>query len=228
MIPDSISPLTRQQSVTGTTPYSGRGTSCNDPACQNLPGEITTSPNVTDYLQKESPAGETIPSRQEILRQISPTAETIVKPEMKEPTLKIIGDIHSIQEKGGGSIPLEKVIETFGVKLTPEQEQMLTKRGEIQFATTGAQGGTFVNKGEVLKFSANGLDIKIPKEVSGKYDSTSQDMSFHFAEGKRISAGKLFVSFDLENLSANQKHIAVDMEGKDHDQYIVFDPKHRR
>ncbi len=159
-----------------------------------------------------------------LIGKLVPMGQCAVKPELKPGTLSMIKDLHDIQHQGQGALPLKKIFDSFGAQLTPQQQQQIEQRGNLEFKSTAEGGGTFVNKGERVKLSVDGTDIIIPKEVSGNYDSTDGSFAFHFAPKKTISACKLIFCADLENLSANDKRIDIDMAGTSFDSCIVFEP----
>jgi len=158
-----------------------------------------------------------------LLGKLVPMGQCEVKPELKPGTLAMIKDLHDIQGQGQGKMPLRKILNSFGLQLTPEQQQQIDRRGDLEFKSTAGTGGTFVNKGDKVKLSVEGADIIIPKEVSGNYDSTDGSFAFHFAPKKTISACKLFLCADLENLAATDKRIDIDMAGELFDSCIVFE-----
>lgn len=153
-----------------------------------------------------------------------PLGQCVVKPELKPGTHQMIGEIHTIQHEGSGSIPLKHFINTFGLPLTPEQDQLISKRGDIQFSVGNEAGGSFVNKGEKVKFSVDGVTIQIPQEISGKYDSSDDNVAFHFAPKKTLKVSKYFFSADLEKLKADKSRIDIDMSGDMFDTCIIFEP----
>jgi len=159
-----------------------------------------------------------------LIGKLVPMGQCEVKPELKPGTLAMIKDLHSIQNQGQGAMPLKKILDSFGMQLTTEQQQLIEKRGDLEFRSTAESGGIFINKGEKMKLSVEGADIIIPREVSGSYDSNDGSFAFHFAPKKTISACKLFLCADLENLSADSKRIDVDMAGTLFDSCIVFEP----
>jgi len=192
------------------------------PPRQTAQNESTEQGDSVSFSSQSDNCGEgTI--QNSLLGKIVPMGQCEIKPELKPGTMAMIKDLHEIQSQGQGKMPLKKIFDSFGLQLTAEQQQQIDKRGDLELKSTAGTGGTFVNKGDKVKLSVEGADIIIPREVSGNYDSTDGSFAFHFAPKKTISACKLFLCADLENLAATDKRIDIDMAGALFDSCIVFE-----
>jgi|GEM_PF-1699246 len=184
----------------------------------------SSAENDSVTLSSHNGSSDVESTQNNLIGKLVPMGQCEVKPELKPGTLAMIRNLHDIQNQGQGAIPLKKILDSFGMQLTPEQQQIIEKRGDLEFKSTSESSGTFINKGEKVKLSVEGADIIIPREVSGRYDSNEGSFAFHFATKKTISACKLFLCADLENLSADNRRIDVDMAGTLFDSCIVFEP----
>jgi hypothetical protein len=153
-----------------------------------------------------------------------PLGQCELRPDLKQGTLEMIESLQTVQHQGQGTMPLRKLFDSFGVQLTPQQQQDLAKRGDIQFATTGETTGTFVNRGQKIKLDLEDATIHIPADVNGKYDSTGGNFAFHFTPGHALTACKFIFCADFENIQADTKRIDVDLAGTAFDSCIVFEP----
>ncbi|MHC9541539.1 MAG: hypothetical protein AB9903_18700 [Vulcanimicrobiota bacterium] len=208
-----------KSSAIGATPYH-----LSTAAQTKVKNQESAAKNDSVTLSSQDKSPDVDSTQNNLIGKLVPMGQCEVKPELKPGTLAMIKDLHDIQNQGQGALPLRTILDSFGMQLTPEQQQLVEKRGDLEFKSTAESGGTFINKGEKIKLSVEGADIIIPREVSGSYDSTDGSFAFHFAPKKTISACKLFLCADLENLFADSKRINVDMAGTLFDSCIVFEP----
>lgn len=145
--------------------------------------------------------------------------EVSVRPELKAGTMAAIRAIHDVQQQGGGTIPLETFVKSFGIELSDKDKAALKQRGGLKLDANG----NFSNTGQKLKLNMDGgLKLTIPEKISGSYKSSADGFDFKFNPKETLEAGKFVFSVKMEGISASQKGIFIDMAGKNYDQDIRF------
>ena len=132
---------------------------------------------------------------------------------LKQGLLKLIGDMHSIHQAGGGAIRLVDMGTALGVPLDDTVREALSKRGDIVFRVVSASSGVFENRGTEMRLPTNFAEIVIPPVIAGNYTSTADSLILQMNSEQTIVGKTTFMSAPLESLSANQHQASVRVGG---------------
>jgi hypothetical protein len=127
--------------------------------------------------------------------------------------LKLIADVRSIHQAGGGSIRLVDIGTALGVPLDDTVRQALSQRGDMIFRVVSASSGVFENRGTEMRLPTNVAEIVIPPVLAGTYTSTAESLILQMNSEQTIVGKTAFMSAPLESLSANQQQASVRVGG---------------
>jgi len=132
---------------------------------------------------------------------------------LKQGLLKLIGDMHSIHQAGGGSIRLVDIGTALGVQLDDTVRQTLSQRGDVVFRVVSASSGVFENRGTEMRLPTNVAEIVIPPVIAGNYTSTADSLILQMDSEQTILGKTTFMSAPLESLSADRQQAFVRVGG---------------
>jgi hypothetical protein len=132
---------------------------------------------------------------------------------LKQGLLKLIADVRSIHQGGGGSIRLVDIGTALGVPLDDTVRQALSQRGDMVFRVVSASSGVFENRGTEMRLPTNVAEIVIPPVIAGTYTSTADSLILQMNSEQTIVGKTAFMSAPLESLSANQQRASVCVGG---------------
>lgn len=132
---------------------------------------------------------------------------------LKKVLLKLIADVHSIHQAGGGTVQLADIATAFGVTSSAIAQQVLSQRGDMVFRATNTNNGVVENCGEQMRLPINIAEVVIPPVIAGTYISTADSLILQMNSGQTIVGKKGFLSAPLESMSANQQQASVRVGG---------------
>jgi hypothetical protein len=147
--------------------------------------------------------------------------ETQFRPDLHDPTLKLIEEVWSAHQKPDGEITLIDVVKLFAPDLDAEDEARIRSRGTVRFHATSATEGEFRNEGAEVRVKKGIATITVPRVVAGTYRATEEAFALVFDPAHTVSGRALLFNVKLENISATQTEIVVDMSGGNFDQHII-------
>ena len=132
---------------------------------------------------------------------------------LKQGLFKLIGDMHSIHQAGGGSIRLVDIGTALGVPLDDTVRQALSKRGDMVFRVVSASSGVFENRGTEMRLPTDVAEIVIPPVIAGTYTSAVDSLILQMNSEQTIVGKTAFMSAPLESLSADRQQASVRVGG---------------
>lgn len=118
-------------------------------------------------------------------------------PEMRPVTINLIRRMYEGHGGGHFSIPVVDFARVFAPGADESEMKKVALRGDIQFTAKSKTGGTFhLAEGPQAAFELGreGLAMRIPARMSGKYATNASAFKIHFNEGEELEGCKrLFV-----------------------------------
>jgi hypothetical protein len=114
-------------------------------------------------------------------------------PEMRPVTLKLIASVHEGHGRGQFSIPAADFLRVFAPGATDAELQSVAERGDINFQAESETGGTFTlatGKRALFDLRREGLVMRIPVRMSGRYEIRPNAFHIDFEEGEELEGCK--------------------------------------
>jgi hypothetical protein len=114
-------------------------------------------------------------------------------PEMRPVTLQLIARVHEGHARGSFSIPAADFLRVFAPGATSSELARVAMRGDISFKAESESGGTFVlaeGKRALFDLRREGLVMRIPTRMSGKYELRPDAFQIDFREGEELEGCK--------------------------------------
>jgi hypothetical protein len=114
-------------------------------------------------------------------------------PEMKGVALDLIRRIREGHAQGSFSIPVVDFLRVFSPNASAEELAKVAERGDLNFRADSETGGTFsLAEGRRALFDLHreGLVIRIPARVSGRYEVRADSFRVTFRHGEELEGCK--------------------------------------
>ena len=114
-------------------------------------------------------------------------------PEMRGVALELIGRVHAGHAGGAFRVPVVDFVRVFSPGAGAEELRKVAERGDLEFEAESAAGGRFaLAEGERALFDLHrdGLVMRIPRRVSGRYELLPDAFRVHFNRGEELEGCK--------------------------------------
>lgn len=114
-------------------------------------------------------------------------------PEMRPVTLELIASVHEGHGRGQFSIPAADFLRVFAPGATAAELKNVAERGDINFKAESETGGTFMlaaGKRALLDLRREGLVMRLPVRMSGRYEIRPGAFQIDFQEGEELEGCK--------------------------------------
>ena len=142
--------------------------------------------------------------------------------EVKEKALALLARLDGIREAGGGTIPVEELLELVGVPADPQLQRDLAARGDLEVTFSDGAGGSFRNVGPAFTAEVGPLKLHVPAELSGQVAHKDHAATFHFNPRHSVTGKMLFIEVHVNCLEVSDHHVAVRVPGGLLDQEYRF------
>lgn len=150
-------------------------------------------------------------------------------PEMRSVTILLIERMHEGHAGGNFSIPVVDFARLFAPEAQTAEMAQVAERGDIQFTPESESGGAFeLAKGPSVTFELGreGLAMRIPTRMSGKYTIRPQAFQIEFNSGEELEGCKrLFVLIcnRVVSVDVSSERIDVRLPSKLFDLCVEFE-----
>lgn len=110
-------------------------------------------------------------------------------PEMRPVAIELIARMHAGHARSAFSIPMVDFARVFAPGASEAELQKVAARGDINFVADNANGGIFtLAEGARAAFDLGreGLVLRIPARMSGRYDIQREAFSIEFKRGEEL------------------------------------------
>ncbi|HZI18119.1 MAG TPA: hypothetical protein VEY09_05930 [Pyrinomonadaceae bacterium] len=114
-------------------------------------------------------------------------------PEMRPVALDLIARVREGHARGEFAIPVVDFLRVFSPKASRAELAKVAERGDLRFRADSPTGGTFrLAEGERALFDLHreGLVIRIPRRVSGRYSVGADSFCVRFDRGSELEGCK--------------------------------------
>ena len=150
-------------------------------------------------------------------------------PEMRPVTLKLIERMHEGHAQGRFSIPVVDFARVFAPGALVSEMKKVAERGDIQFTPKSETGGVFtLAEGARATFDLGreGLVMRIPERMSGKYKIRPSAFTIAFNEGEELEGCKrlfILVCNRVVSVEVSQERVDVRLPSKLFDLCVEFE-----
>ncbi len=126
-------------------------------------------------------------------------------PEMRPVTLELIARMHEGHARGMFRIPVVDFVRVFSPGAGPGELRKVAERGDLHFTADSAAGGVFtLAEGERALFDLHrdGLVMRIPRRVSGRYELLPEAFRVHFNKGEELEGCKRLLALVCNRVRA--------------------------
>ena len=144
-------------------------------------------------------------------------------PEMREVAQELVAHMHEGHSRGEFSIPVVDFARVFAPGAPASELEKVAARGRLHFRRSGEKDGTFtLAKGPCALFDLGreGLVMRIPERMSGKYTLTPGAFHIEFNKGEELEGCKRLLLLVCNHV------LAVDVSGSRVDVHLpsrIFD-----
>jgi hypothetical protein len=117
-------------------------------------------------------------------------------PEMRPVALELIARVRDGHARREFAVPAVDFLRVFSPQASPAELAKVAERGDLAFRADSAAGGTFcLPEGERALFDLHreGLVIRIPRRVSGRYELGADSFRVRFDRGAELEGCKRLV-----------------------------------
>ncbi|NSW55701.1 MAG: hypothetical protein HPY44_06810 [Armatimonadetes bacterium] len=132
---------------------------------------------------------------------------------LKEKAHIAIDRINAAREAGSGRFPVHELIHLFELKLPPDLERDLLKRGDLEFLFPEGSKGSFSNSGTPLSLPYGPGKLLFPREVGGQAHCDPDALHMIFDQSRTMLAKALFLEVKLLRIEISRRHVAVRLTG---------------
>lgn len=158
------------------------------------------------------------------------STESIHRPELKEPVLKLIERVHTSHQLADVfELSATDLLALAGLNLDEDNMNLLRSRSSVKFTpfpSIDLPGGGFVNEGPKHEFKTeDGLTIIVPERLGGHYTTTNNLLELHFNDGETLRGCKrviVRVCQDIQKITATDHQLKIDLPGERFDVVFTF------
>ena len=150
-------------------------------------------------------------------------------PEMRGVALELIARMHNGHARGNFSMPVVDFVRVFSPGAHATELEKVRQRGDLLFAADSPSGGTFtLAEGEraLLDLHREGLVIRIPLRMSGRYEIRPQAFRVAFNLGEELEGCKrlfLLVCNRVRSVEVSPERVDVHMPHRIFDLCVEFE-----
>lgn len=150
-------------------------------------------------------------------------------PELRGVALELIGKIRDGHRRHAFSIPVVEFLRVFAPEAAGEEFEKVAERGDIRFMAERADGGRFsLAEGERATFELprEGLTLRIPERMSGKYEISAEAFRIEFNEGEELEGCKrilILICNEVRTVDISSKQVHVGFSNKMFDLCVEFE-----
>jgi hypothetical protein len=148
---------------------------------------------------------------------------------MRPVTVNLIRRMHEGHAGGRFSIPVVDFARVFAPGAAETEMARVALRGDIEFTAESESGGTFnLAEGPQATFDLGreGLAMRIPAHMSGRYSTTPSAFQIHFNEGEELEGCKrlfLLVCNRVVSVEVSTERVDVRLPSKLFDLCVEFE-----
>lgn len=149
-------------------------------------------------------------------------------PQMRAVALELIARMHEGHRGGRFSIPVLEFMRFLSPDASESELAKVKGRGDIRFQPDSTNAGTFaLAEGERALFDLHreGLVIRLPKRMSGRYEIRPGAFSIHFNRGEELEGCKrilLLVCNRVSSVEVSGERVEVRFPSKIFDLCVEF------
>lgn len=150
-------------------------------------------------------------------------------PEMREVTIKLIERMHEGHARKDFSIPVVEFVRVFAPGAIKSELDKVAERGDIHFRADSEKGGTFelaVGARATFELGREGLAMRVPERMSGKYEIRPSAFRITFKEGEELEGCKRLFALICNrviSVDVSDKRVDVHLPSKLFDLCVEFE-----
>ena len=124
---------------------------------------------------------------------------------MRAVALELVARVHEGHARGVFRVPAADFVALFAHDARPAELRKVRARGDLMFAAESDAGGSFrLAEGERALFDLHrdGLVMRIPRRVSGRYELLPDAFRVHFNRGEELEGCKRLVALVCNRVRA--------------------------